>query len=49
MGLIYCGALSSIKVVTGSMEIYSFEVMEVTLNLCLPTFRMAIVYGHLYG
>ena len=48
VGLIYSGALSSIKVLAGHTEISSFEVMEVTFSLRLQTFRVAIVYrpGH---
>ena len=49
VGLIYSLALSNLKLITNSnIEASSFEFMEVTFNLGLQAFRLAIVYrpGH---
>ena len=46
--LIYCKALSSMKIVGNQIEVSSFEIMEVSFSLCLQTFKLAVVYrpGH---
>ena len=44
VGLIYLKALSSVRMVGNQIEVSSFKIMEVSLSLCLQTFKMAIVY-----